>query len=560
MEIDFFFSFFKACKKNFKRSFFLLIFIQNSYASGVFFSLQGPGSSSITTYPGETVKIPIVLYHSYIDQNTQTLWSFVGPSNFRLEMVSGECPAILPYWGPIKAGTCILNLVGEGLTLGNTYAGSLSFTVKGRKDHNYDSPAFVPTIFVTVIPHPITMNTPEEVQAIAEQKFIFNFKKYIRFFEENTAAGVPPEAIVTPASNKGLQVDLKNYTISGRPTETGIASFSIGAKNKNGSAAPVPLTIHIGVNPAKKPRFKKQYDVPSATPDKEYELSLLSLVEKQSLIAGDQLHFAVKPQMNDSPYFKISKSDNQILTGLIPDYEAGKTLKTTIIAHSNVGGESDPFSIKIPVPFDPQLKPQIKPIHLTTEVHFNFHEELAKFIIDPTQDGTLKLIIEKIEPEAPWLHIAPLSPTEIEGIVPDDTIGQLYTLYLRANTVRGGSSDLTKATLQVKTNPRLKPRFITDKPVLPILQPGAPYEYCFTEHRNIYPEYEDYPYWVDLDKNSNNSKWIEIKNNCLRASSVPEDLEDNLLVYIKISNIPGGTSNTIKLTAPLPWLTNEIES
>lgn len=98
-----------------------------------------------------------------------------------------------------------------------------------------------------------------------------------------------------------------------------------------------------------------------------------------------------------------------------------------------------------------------------------------------------------------------------------------------------------------------------DKPVLPVLQPGTPYEHCFVEHRDIYPEYEDYPYLVELDKDSSNPEWVEIVNNCLRIVSVPEDLKKNLRIYVKISNIPGGTSNTIKLIAPLPWLTNEIE-
>ena len=180
-----------------------------------------------------------------------------------------------------------------------------------------------------------------------------------------------------------------------------------------------------------------------------------------------------------------------------------------------------------------------------------FQYDFRTDIIDSTADNSLKIIIDKIEPEAPWLMTSPMNPTELIGVVPMDAVGQIYQLTLHANNAIGGSSDPVTIPLQINTDEIFKPHFYLDKPQLPPLYKGQPYFFDFTQHEEVYPRYEDLPYRVELAANYPNPAWLHIENNQISIDKVPDFLKGDQTIFLTIQNIPGGLSDVLAVNINL---------
>lgn len=534
----------------------LLLFFNHAYAAKMpviyFFNFSVPPVANV--YPKESVKLPLVMSHAYLKKNK---W-WILPANTRLEAVNGICPAIPGDGLSYADGVCYLNLVVSGQVAGQVISGTVTFRQQG-KDHGTSWNDFInsPYFTVNVLPHPLSMVSPGKAMAVAGRPFHFSFIKYIRFFDENMQSGATPIGIVSPQKKNGLHFDPASYSIVGIPEQIGTSTFQIAVKNQHGMSAAVELIVEVGVNLQDKPKFKPNFQLASANPGQPYTLSLMNLVKKESLVTGDQLHFRIKPYKNNSPYFSINNQNDKWLVGHVPANEAGRTLQTTIIAHSNTGGDSKPLTLKIPVAFDPALTPSIRAVSLTTNSHQHFYADLISSINDPSRDGSLQLILKKIKPDAPWLKRSMQSPTALEGLVPSEATGMHYKLYLQAVTITGGSSETTEGVLNVNINPDLTPRFKMEKPILPVLLPDTAYRYCFHENRDIYPEFEDYPYSIELAKDHDNPPWLKIEKNCIEVNNVPSDLEFYPDVWLRIRNTPGGISKAYYVELPIAGLTKK---
>jgi hypothetical protein len=181
----------------------------------------------------------------------------------------------------------------------------------------------------------------------------------------------------------------------------------------------------------------------------------------------------------------------------------------------------------------------------------NIYEDLSSYINDPAQDPSLKVTLDKVEPEASWLSISKLNPTVLEGVVPDSATGQKYQLTLRATTSVGGSSDSKIIPLQISVKKERKPRFKAANPLMPMLYPGQAFFYDFVANNDIYPEYDDAPYEIKFANDFNPPTWLRIERNKLIADMVPEHVAHIINIKIVITNIPGGPSgvNLLSLRA-----------
>lgn len=513
-------------------------------------SMTFTGPSVVSMYPGETVKLPLRARKEGL-WGTTMLTCLLWPQHIQFEAGSDNCPSV-PKFDDVRYadGACLMNLVITGTKAGQVIQGRLHLHLLIIHSHHIYSPYFT----ATVIPHPISMLSPGKARAIAGKPFNFSFKNYIRFFDENVQGGATPQGIVSPQKNNGLYFNPSTYAIVGTPEHIGTTTFRIAAKTNYGTAAAVELVIDVGLNKENKPKFKPSVELAAVNPGKPYQLALMDLVDMKQLAAGDQLHFRLEPHQNDSDLFKIDPANDQLLIGHVPLTAAGQTLQVTVVAHSNTGGDSEPLTLTIPVAFDPALRPSIKPVTLFASRYDYFYQDIASLIDDPSGDGSLKLILEKVEPAAPWLGLSMHVSTALEGLIPAETTGMHYTLYLRATTMSGGSSELVKGSLTMKINPNLTPQFKSSKPILPILQPGTAYKYCIDEHRDVWPEYEDHPYTLELAEGSDSPDWLEIKDNCIEAQEVPLTLANIPLIWVVLRNIPGGAADPMPLELPVAGL------
>jgi hypothetical protein len=356
---------------------------------------------------------------------------------------------------------------------------------------------------------------------------------------------------VTPAVQDGLQFDAATASIKGKPTRTGVYQFMVTLQDSNGLTSSQPLDIHVTVNLMDKPVFKKQYSLNSATPEEDYRLNLLSLLDnKPEYAAANQVHFRIDPNHTHRypHWIQLDQTSLTTLYGYVPSSEAGQTKELTVIASSNTGGDSEPLTIQIPVAFDPQKKPAFQEnIQLTGLANSQFDSDLCPNLLDPFNDGSLKIILDKVEPEAPWLSVSPTKPTTLTGRVPADAVGQHYQLTVYANTLMGGNSTPVTISLNIEIDPQWTPRFFLSKPELPILHPGQPYTYDFTSHHDVVPEFEDMPYTISLAKGYPNPEWLQIINNHLQAAMVPNELQEIQHLFVQLKNIPGGESEVVAL-------------
>ncbi len=351
------------------------------------------------------------------------------------------------------------------------------------------------------------------------------------------------EVLVSPAIQDGLHYDPSTLSIIGKPTRLGNYYFTVSAIYNDKVAAPSVLTIRVDANIEDQPRFKSSFTIPNASPGQHYQLNVLDLIESNS-IDKNQINFRICPNHPSPSWLSFDKYNLNLLQGDVPLSDAGKTLGVTIIASTKTGGDSDYLQLKIPVASDPTKKPSFREgTRLYGTAGSVFRHRFNFSVIDPAEDDSLKIIIDKIEPAAPWLSMT--TDTDLEGIVPEDAVGNTYSLTVIAHTNTGGNSDPAVIPLTIEMNELLKPQLISGHPKCPLMHRGKSYVYDFVAHRDIEPLYEDYPYSIELAKGYDNPEWVRIEDNKLIIDRVPEHIKLMKQVYVTIRNTPGGMSNVL---------------
>lgn len=535
--------------------FFMLIVSTNIYSyryPNVIFS--DPESRVRTVYYGETVQMPFTMIYSNLkgDKN----WSL--PAGAELRAATGDCPLISMYPNldtrDYGNGSCTYIISISASYPGEEINGYYVYYVKGKDGvidkHKWDYAFPVREFSVKFIPHPLSMVTPEKMLAVAGKPFSMSLAKYISFYSENVSAGQPPELTLSSDSPKGLVYDPKTLSIVGTPDQRGYVYFTAVAHNSSSRSAPVNISIEVAANHEKRPRLKTDVTLPAYSPGKHYEFNLMELVDNNLIAAGDSLSFVLYSHINDSRLFSIDPENKQLLRADIPAHEIKKSLNVTVVAVSNIGGESLPLTLEIPMAQDPAYTPSMQSLTMNAEVDSYFSKDFASVITDPSNDGSLRLLIDKIEPDAPWLQLSKQSSTAIEGRIPNDAYGRQYTLYLRVANDIGGASAPVVSYLKINRNTQLSPYFNKRTPsFLPELIPGQSYDYCFNDV-DIEPSYDKYPYSIRL-MDGMNEEWISIKDNCLHADRVPDDLYFPPSVYVVVHNEPGGDSEVFGFRLPL---------
>ncbi len=471
--------------------------------------------------------------------------------------------AIMPQPGVSQNGPCSLGSKGSTCTLILTIAGSAlpasglsggPVLCQTQPDGRTPSPLMcyqpstADSLAITIVPHNLSMLPIPSQDATANQPFVYNLKSAVKFYDENQAAGLPAQGIVYPVEQDGLRFDPASFSIVGTPIHIGSYHFSIGAQNANGSAAPVDMQIEVQPNPKDKPVFKQNYSAASVLPEQRYSLNLMELIEPQvGFMVTNQISFDIDRDFSHPDWLSIAKDDKTRLVGKVPPRAAGKIVEVTLIASSNTGGKSDPMTIKIPIAYDPAMKPVINAFELKKVAGTQFYKDLSEHINDPAHDSSLRIVLDKVEPYVTWLRVSSLNPTILEGAIPPEAAGQLFQLTLYASTSVGGRSEPITIPLQIKINKELTPRFKAANPILPMVYTGQPFFYDFVANRDIYPEYDDAPYEVKFAEKSEHLDWLRIEDNKLIADMVPEIRDRHINIKVVIKNIPGGMSEVYSL-------------
>lgn len=512
--------------------------------------LYFPSSPPSTVFYGETLRIPLTMY--YANLQGDKVWDVLVPGS-SLEEVGGVCPVLWDS-GIYKLGNCYMNIVIPGDRLGKVISGAYRYRPFGSEGsfphkHKWGDTAYLtPYFYVTVIPHPLSMSTIPPQEATANTNFTFNLKSVVRYYEENAAAGTPAQAIVTPSEQEGLHFDQATFSIIGKPKRIGTFIFQVGAKNAYSTAAPTEFKVKVDINPKDKPKFKINAQMVSAMAGTKYSMNLMNLLEHQpGFMESNQIAFSIDTSQPYPDWLKISPDDATRIEGHAPSNLAGKAVELTLIATSNTGGDSNALNIRLSILHDATKRPVLNLFKLNASAGNQLNTDLSVFIEDPAQDPNLKVILDKVEPSAPWLYVSPLVPTALEGSVPAEATGQLYQMTLRASTPTGGNSESITVPLQININKMLTPRFRAAYPMLPMLYPDQHFFYDFVKNKDIYPAFEDIPYEVKFAEGFEHPHWLRIENNQLIADSVPTNIRTKIPLKLIITNTPGGSSEVISI-------------
>lgn len=501
--------------------------------------------NNLQVYYKESLRIPVIM--SYWRLRGGTNWHL--PPGFQVEGIDGACPPIpkgmvdLDYKNEKK---CYLNLVYFGNDLGKVTTQKLGYNVNlYEKGHHFNRTFESIAFTVRVVPHTLSMSNINDHQATANQDFYLPLKPYVKYFDENAQYNNDIIGKMVPETQNGLYFDQKSFSILGKPEQIGTMVFSFGAKNKQVETALIPLTIHVNANIKDTPVFKTDYRIASAVANKHFRLNLMDLIEPNaSFMTTNQLTFMIKPNANNPSWLHISPSDGLSLEGSVPKNAAGQALTITLIAHSNSGGDSQPHTLEIPVARDPEQKPTVQMFKLEYPAGTNVNEDLARYINDSTQDSSLKIVLDKIEPQVSWVSVSNVNSTTLNIQTPKKASGQLYHLTLHANTLIGGDSEAVVIPLQVSLDKSKKPR-LDENFTLPILFPNQPYQFDFANSTGINPNYTEDAFTVSFAKDYTHPNWIYIQNNQLIAEEIPELETQEISLYLEIKNTPGGSSGVI---------------
>lgn len=514
------------------------------------------GPTAATIFPDQSARFPIQMKAGWHGACCMQIWTL--PSNTELEYVNGTCPSLYSEVLRLPDNvTCNLNLVVKGLKAGVVYSNHVTYYYDGAdRGKNWRRTFQLAPFTVKVIPRPLSIDGIPDQSATANLPFSFKLHGYIAHYDENVTAGAKPNigmSVVNGSptfSELGLSYDPQSLTLSGVPNQTGVFEYQLTASNSYSSAAPKIFRINIAENPKDKPHFRTNRLLPAAIPSKSFHFNLMQLLEPQEgFNVTNQVTFKIDEQKTNASILDwLSIKNSTELVGT-PEGLAGKTVTAFIYAESNTGGQSETVDIKLPIAYDESKKPQIqKGISVSSHAGGQIYFDMKSKINDPSSGDKLKVIIDSTTPEAGnWLKVSKNEPTILEGTVPLDATGQLYSINLHANNSEGGDSDQETIQLKVETDPARKPRFKAANPVLHELHPGQPYLYDFKYYNDVFPEYKDAPYTITFAEGYEHPSWLKLENNQLIAESVPDSVIEDFEIAVKIHNKPGGDSEDILL-------------
>jgi len=495
--------------------------------------------SAVNIYYGETVYVPFTLEYKIGKGHGFRMIHWVLPVNFQV-LSSTQTSACLSFITEglqyiQGSGTCQLLMAITGNQFAaNNYQPLLIHS-------SYLDQVSWGNILVQVIPHPYSFNMIPDHQATAGIPFQGNVRNYVNYYDENLQAGIRPYLTATPASQHGLYWDSLSQSIVGTPTQTGTYIFNLFAHN-----GPVPMRIHVQANKAHTPVFKNHYTVPSGMPDTLYTFNLLNLLpDTVDVTVNKQTSFFIDKHYAYPDWLSIHPDNPQVLQGTVPTHVAGQTIRITLIAHSNTGGDSLPLTLSIPIAFDLTKKPVIKPGRLEKQAGTFFYEDLTDWIVQ-AEEG-IRLIIDRVTPEAPWLTVSDSASLTLEGHIPLDAVGKTFTIDLFADSARGGRSDTVSFTLNIATDPDKRPRFLSGKPQLPWFYVNSPWQYDFQENADVFPTFQDEPWQIRFADNYWYPDWLRFEKNTLIAEVVPVDQPFSVCIWVVLANVPGGTGNPVEL-------------
>ncbi|MFI4918371.1 MAG: hypothetical protein ACHP65_02330 [Legionellales bacterium] len=513
-------------------------------------------TDSVTVQPQRSLIATSVFYQEVLRIPFRFTWSgttrirpLLWPPGSRIEYASNGCPGV-PRPHPESVYTCVINVVIPGDVLGKIIAGSLLLSYSQPSMYSRAGSGYIALepFSVTVVPHHLAMLPGTLQQATANQEFTYSLKSLVKYYDENALAGKPAQVLVSPIEKEGLRFDPVSRSIIGKPQHTGTQTFKVSAQNVNGTTDAIDFTVNVNANPKDKPSFKTTYSMNSALPSQPYSMNLMELVQpKNGFMVSNQIVFHIQKNENNPDWLAISSKDATRLEGLAPEYLAGKQVTISLIATSNTGGDSEPLLVSIPIAYDPTKKPVVDYFELEGAADEDFYQDLSAYINDPAHDANLKVVLDKVEPLAPWLGISALNPTQLEGHIPPQATGQKYQVSLRVSTAIGGSSEPIIIPLQIGVDKTFTPRFKNDNPLLPLVYPGQAFFYDFVANADVYPEFDDEPYVIEFAKNHSHPSWLKIENNQLIADEVPELNEYKIELSIIIKNRAGGSSDVITL-------------
>ena len=493
--------------------------------------VHSPFNLPLSPYVGST---PIEFRYMVTNEYKNTKTSNLKATNTSLQGL----PAGV-FQSVVRAGDCPINFV-----LPNRDSCLLHLYVD-RNQYTSSKKAFGPRVDVKVFwlwgKHKDYPNTMEgHVTVAAPDRIVDLLPAVMR----------PIKLTVTPAQQAGLQFDPQSKSIKGTPTQAGIFSFKVSASDGNSTSAALEVLVRVDIDPKDTPVFKINPSIASAMPNQAWQLNLMDLLEpRPGFMVSNQVSFRIEKNLPHPDWLSIDEKNPTILKGRASSNQAGQTESITLIATSNTGGESQPMTINIPVAFDPAKKPRIHAdISLAAVAGSEFHHDFRASISDPTQDGNLQILLDRIEPATLDLKISPYNPTEVFGVIDDKDEGKEYKLVLRAKTAVGGVSDPVTVPLNIAVNRALTPRFYQDNPNLTSLYPGQSFSHNFVDNRDVYPEYKDIPYVVELAKGADNPIWLRIEDNKLIVDEVPDNLPQKVTVYVTIKNVPGGQSEVYPIS------------
>lgn len=359
---------------------------------------------------------------------------------------------------------------------------------------------------------------------------------------------LPIELTVNPQFQDGLRYDKDRFSITGIPERIGLYQFTVKASNGKSITESRVFSINVKADLKDKPVLKTNYSLASAVPEKEYKANLMELLESvQGFGINNQIRFHLS---GDKPYpnwLSIDEDAPIYLKGTVPLSAAGQMIELNLTATSNTGGESQKGTVFLPVTYDISSTPfWDNNIQLTGKPGGILTHDFRLNIHNPSEQASLKIIIDKIVPQTPHLNLILSNLTEINASIPEEAVGQTYFITLHANTALGGNSDQKIIPVNIETDNSKTPS-LDQNLQMPLLNPGLAFEYDFQAHQVIAPDYKDYPFTIRFSEGHYKPKWLRLENNKLVADKVPFNINKTQKIHIKIKNIPGGVSKDFLL-------------
>lgn len=528
--------------------------------------LTFPQGFPATIYNGQVLEVPMHMSYVHLRRNKE--WSNRNNGLIYVANKSGQCPDVIGDNRTWHSGECDMVAVLIGNGIGNMIHGSIVYRVFGKKDGiNFDISFPTPVFTVTVVRRPLSMQVIAPQNATVGQNFQYFLRDSVANYWESMNSNARVVLLMSPAHQQelgtfGLYFDPNDFSFKGKPNKVGSLKVLVGATNGYSETKSLAeMTINVHYDKGKTPRFKSDVPILSATSYKKYQLNLMTLLENMpGLNITDQVRFKLDDHSKVQSGLALSAENHLMLEGVPNPALAGDMAILTVTASSNTGGDSLPYTLRIPVAYDRSKRPSIKPFELKQSAGEQFSVDLSPHLQDPAQDPSLAVTIDHIEPKleqideikALNLQISPHNPKILEGYIPESAVGRTYYITLHANTHTGGDSEKIRVPLQVRIDEAFTPGFREDNPKLPLVFPGQLFIHDFVASHDVWPEYEDIPYEIHFAEGYVPPPWLQLENNKLFSVANVPIATKSMEIFLVIKNIPGGVSSPIRLHLIVP--------